>query len=168
MDRQANRLSDHLDANGDLAAPWERFPSYERFAIGWRMGAGEDWMCLWRIFLDTLPFESAIRRSYLNRHPPAPVNWSDTVYRVLHPTADKDEADDVATHRRQELRSLGLIASDAAYPIWLSQQTDVQWPWLQGGDARNDGPIYHTAPAVLVTANSTVAVGRNLAAAGGS
>jgi hypothetical protein len=31
--------------------------------------------------------------------------------------------------RRAALLEQGLIASDAAYPIWLAQQQGVHWPW---------------------------------------
>jgi uncharacterized damage-inducible protein DinB len=34
------RLASLLDANGDLAPPWAKFPNYERGTIGWRMGSG--------------------------------------------------------------------------------------------------------------------------------
>ena len=139
MSYRRGRLAEHLDGAGDLAPPWERFPHYERYTIGWRMGAGEDWLGLWRAFLEGLPPAFEVRLAYLKRHPPAPVNWADHVYRVLHPSAPDaaDEAgegaeDQVEAQRRAELRGLGLIASDAAYPIWLRRQDGVRWPWESG------------------------------------
>ena len=128
-------LSEKLDENGDLTPPWERFPNYERYTIGWRMGEGEDWLSYWHVFLEDLDAAFEVRLAYLKRHPPAPVNWADRVYGVLHPSAkdeeeDGDDAtDQLAVQRRAELLHLGLIASDAAYPIWRSQQQGVRWPW---------------------------------------
>src|SRR5262249_21035808 len=117
------RLPEHLDGNGDLAPPWVQFPTYERYTIGWRMGSGEDWMCMWHAFLEDVGPSYEVRLAYLRRHPPAPVTWADLVYRVLHPQSGKpdrkvgDEAE-----RRAVLRRDGLIASDVAYATWLSQQ----------------------------------------------
>jgi hypothetical protein len=70
-----SRLPEHLDANGDLAPPWERFPTYERYTIGWRMGAGEDWLGLWHVFLKGLESSPEVRLAYLRRHLPAPISW---------------------------------------------------------------------------------------------
>lgn len=130
------RLSEHLDANGDLAPPWEQFPNYERYTIGWRMGGGEDWLCYWSVFLEDLDPAYETRLAYLRRHPPGPVSWAEHVHDVLYPSAD-DDADDtngdqLAAQRRAELLYLGLIASDASYPIWLRQQQGVRWPWESG------------------------------------
>jgi hypothetical protein len=138
MDQQQcsrDRLAEHLDGNGDLPPPWERFPNYERYTIGWRMGAGEDWLSYWHVFLDALAPDFEVRLAYLRRHPPAPVNWADHVYAVLHPSvrdSDNEGDDSGETQRRAELLQLGLIASDAAYPVWLRQQQGVRWPWEYG------------------------------------
>ena len=135
------RLPQHLDACGDLRPPWAEFPTYERYCLGWRMGAGEDWLGLWGIFLEGLATDRGTRLAYLRRHPPAPVNWSESVYRVLNPewggdsdedeTEDEDRGDvpDPIAVRREELRGLGLIASDASYAIWRSRQAETRWPW---------------------------------------
>src|SRR4051812_10758487 len=61
------RLGDHLGKDGDLAPPWEQFPTYERHTIGWRMGAGEDWMGLWRVFVEDLDPAFEVRLAYLKR-----------------------------------------------------------------------------------------------------
>jgi len=127
-------LRDHLDANGDLAPPWVKFPTYERGTIGWRMGAGEDWLSYWWVFVEGLDHES--RFALLRRHRPAPVTWADWVYRFLYPAA-KDEDDEyedaVLAERTAWLRAEGLVASDVAYHTWLLQQpTAVEWPWEQG------------------------------------
>jgi hypothetical protein len=134
------RLPAYLDDNGDLAPPWERFPHYERYTIGWRMGAGEDWLGLWSVFLEGLDPAFEVRLAYLRRHAAAPVTWAKSVHAVLYPPSrdDDDEDDDadadddeerVAQARRTALLQMGLIASDVAYSTWLRQQQGVRWPW---------------------------------------
>lgn len=139
MDRRESnraRLQEHLDAHGDLAPPWERFPDYEHHTIGWRMGHGETWLGMWSVFLDQLAPDLETRIAYLRRHAPAPFTWADSVHRVLHPEdneEDDDDSDDddstVATERRAALLSQGLIASDVAFTTWIAQQEGVRWPW---------------------------------------
>jgi hypothetical protein len=135
MDSKAfyrTRLPEFLDRNGDLAPPWERFPTYERYTIGWRMGAGEDWLCLWAAFLDGLAPDYDTRLAYLRRHPPSPVSWADAVHRVLHPGSphpEREGDEEADADQRAVLLRAGLIASDVAYPTWLSQQQGVRWPW---------------------------------------
>lgn len=128
-----DRLAAELDANGDLTPPWEKFPRYDRYTIGWRMGDGESWLCYWSVFLEDLDPAFDVRLAYLRRHPPAPKNWASRVYHVLYPSAEDDDEDEDSTQatdqRRAELLTLGLVASDAAYPIWLSRQEGVRWPW---------------------------------------
>lgn len=136
------RLPEHLDDRGDLPPPWVEFPTYERYSIGWRMGSGEDWLGLWHVFLQALGDDPEARRAYLERHHPAPLNWSESVYRALHPDWDGDEdededdedAPDPVDVRRAALRAEGLVASDASYAIWRQKQQTVRWPWL---DCRN-------------------------------
>jgi hypothetical protein len=124
------RLPECLDRNGDLAPPWEQFPNYERYTIGWRMGAGEGWLGLWHVFLEDFDPSYEARLAYLRRHPPAPETWADMVHSVLHPSTRDDESEDrIAAERRDTLRRAGLIASDVAYSTWLSQQQGVRWPW---------------------------------------
>ena len=126
------RLSELLDEHGDLTPPWEKFPTYERMTIGWRMGTGEDWAMLFWTFLEELDTDYDIRLAYLNRHAPAPCSWSDSVWNILYPNREKlsepedgfDDDDDP-----DELLALGLIASDIAYPTWLAQQDEITWPW---------------------------------------
>lgn len=122
-------LKEHLDAHGDLAPPWEQFPHYERSTIGWRMGAGEDWLIMWHDFLADLDLTARV--AYLRRHPPAPITWAASVYLVLHSSeeGDDEEADDLASEHRAALLRDGYIASDIAYPTWLKQQDGVVWPW---------------------------------------
>ncbi|WP_019011150.1 hypothetical protein [Deinococcus aquatilis] len=142
------RLQTHLDLNGDLAPPWARFPDYERHTIGWRMGEGEDWIELWSAFLEQLPQDHDTRTAYLQRHPPAPVSWADTVHHVLFPLEqgddnDSDEDDLNRVQRRTALLEQGLIASDIAYSTWLGQQTRVCWPW-EHNETPEDAARYST------------------------
>jgi hypothetical protein len=126
------RLPEFLDGNGDLAPPWERFPGYERYTIGWRMGAGEDWLCLWHVFLEDLDPAFDARLAYLRRHPPAPVTWADWVHCVLYSSSrevEREDEEEAAAERRTALQQAGLIASDVAYSTWLSQQQGVRCPW---------------------------------------
>jgi hypothetical protein len=139
------RLGEQVDARGDLAPPWERFPTYERHTIGWRMGAGEDWMMLWSVFLEELPADRASRVAYLKRHAPAPASWADTIHHVLHPTAQRGEDDPtLASERRRALLDEGLIASDVAFATWLGQQTEMHWPWERDGAAPEQAARYRT------------------------
>lgn len=137
-----SRLHQHLDAHGDIAPPWERFPDYERYTIGWRMGSGEDWLGMWGVFLEQLAPDRETRIAYLRRHPPAPITWAEAVHKVLHPTDDRaadedgdeedggDEEDPIAAaSRRSALLEQGLIAVDVSFTIWLGQQDGVRWPW---------------------------------------
>jgi hypothetical protein len=127
------RLPEYLDDSGDLAPPWERFPDYERYSLGWRMGAGEDWLGLWHVFLEQLDAAFEARLAYLRRHPPAPFTWADAVSDALHSSPSDEKSDDedatIAKDRRGALLEKGLIASDVAYPTWLRQQQGVRWPW---------------------------------------
>lgn len=122
----------------DLAPPWARFPTYERYTIGWRMGAGEDYLVRWWAFVTTLPADEASRRAYLRRHPPAPFTWAERVAQVLRPRAtddgdrdgDDDGSDVEAAHaRRIALAADGLIAEDVAYRTWRATQAELAWPW---------------------------------------
>lgn len=141
-----SRLHQFLDGNGDLAPPWERFPTYERYTIGWRMGSGEDWLGLWHVFLEDFEPAFEARLAYLRRHPPAPVTWADAVHGVLYPSSGDEERDDdeeAAAERRDALQGAGLIASDVAYSTWLSQQQGVRWPW-ESTEAPEEAARYWT------------------------
>jgi hypothetical protein len=121
------RLHEHLDAQGDLAPPWEAFPNYERYTIGWRMGRGEDWLCFWWVFLESLGPDRDGRLAYLRRHAPAPCCWSDNVWSVLHPSEAHDT--EILESQRAWLREQGLIAPDVAYATWRKAQKTLSWPW---------------------------------------
>lgn len=144
-------LPEHLDERGDLAPPWEQFPSYERYTIGWRMGAGESWLSMWHVFLERIEPVFEARLAYLRRHAVAPISWASAVYSVLYPSArdedeeregEEEEGGDAdggggALQRREELLRLGLIASDVAYSTWLRQQQGVRWPWTYSESPEN-------------------------------
>lgn len=122
------RLPALLDANGDLAPPWQRFPTYERYCLGWRMGGGEDWLGLWHVFLDSLPRDEETRRRYLARHRPAPMTWAGVVQSVLAPGLQGDDREPEVPVVEALFRD-GFIAVDAAYETWLSQQKELRFPW---------------------------------------
>lgn len=138
-DYYEKHLAEHLDPQGDLAPPWEAYPDYERYTIGWRMGSGESWLGFMNEFLDKhLPTDFDTRLAYLKRHAKAPYSWSDWVFDILHPdVVDEDDEDDDdgekarqrTEQRRVELADMGLIASDVAYFTWRAKQDSVHWPW---------------------------------------
>lgn len=145
------RLPAHLE-HGDLAPPWEKFPHYERHTMGWRMGAGEDWLGLWHVFVEQLGPDPEARVAYLERHPPAPATWADAIVRLLDPpTVDHDEDDEddadsfqrTVEERRPALYARGLIASDIAFTTWHAQQSRVIWPW-EGSDTPEHAARYAT------------------------
>jgi hypothetical protein len=91
-------------------------------------------MGYWHVFLDDLDPAFEVRLAYLRRHPPAPMSWGDWVYRILHSQAFQREEDvwkraQMTAQSRGHLLALGLITSDAAYPIWLGKRKEVRWPW---------------------------------------
>jgi hypothetical protein len=137
MKDKGARLEANRDAHGDLAPPWEEFPTYERYSMGWRMGSGEDWLRLWHVFLEELEDRDA-RLAYLRRHAPAPFNWANAVANVI--SEDEGEEDGEADGEEDEdidydaLLAEGLIASDIAYPTWLAKQRGVVWPWSYADD----------------------------------
>ncbi|MFZ6875171.1 hypothetical protein ACO0LF_24155 [Undibacterium sp. Di27W] len=129
QNNQVTYLAD-LDVHGDIAPPWEKFPDYDRYTIGWRMGAGETWLKKWKSFIRQMPDEFELRLAYLKRHPAAPYSWADFVQDTLHPMYKAEHAEDDRDQAYLKgLQELGLIASDIAYPTWLAQQDRVAWPW---------------------------------------
>lgn len=124
-------LPQHLDAQGDLAPPWEKCPTAPRWHIFWRMYPGENWLELWSAFHEQLPRDRQCRVDFLRRHPPAPANWSDFVYAFLNPTESEEDFLRPAeqARRRALLLERGFIANDVAYTTWLRQQKEVALPW---------------------------------------
>lgn len=125
---------------GDVAPPWARFPEIIHGSIGWRMGAGEDWICAWADFLDDLPGDREQRLAYLRRHPPAPRNWADTAVWVVEPGLRGD--DDAVVERREavqrELEQAGVIADDVAIVAWLARNDPPEAPWRAGVSLANE------------------------------
>ena len=112
-DYYERELKEHMNTRGDVAPPWVKYPHYERFTIGWRMGGGEDHLHLWGHYLKTLGDEDA-RLRHLRRHGLAPMNWSASVLSALRP-ALYGELDEGADATRELLAlELGLAASDVA------------------------------------------------------
>ncbi len=127
------RLPEHLDEQGDLAPPWEKFPAYERYTIGWRMGYGEDWLGLWSAFLEGLTTIEE-RWAYLERHRPAPLSWANSVWNTLH--VGSEPVHDLEPMQLQMLYEQSLVGLDVAYQTWSAQQSESPWhPWTH-----NDTP----------------------------
>lgn len=126
MDFYDKNLDAQLDARGDLAPPWEKFPCLERYTIGWRMGAGESWLCYVWAFLQRLGEHPALRQAWLERHPPGPITWADWIADVLGEPSDDPAAAAEAMLRRK------LVADDAAFSIYRSQEDPGAWPWQHG------------------------------------
>lgn len=114
----------------EMVPPWEAFPTYERYSMGWRMGGGEDYFHEWWNFLETLTDDYDTRRAYLSRHRPAPINWADLMLQVLYPEKKWDENSDSYAAERLKLIEQGAIVYDAAYQTWLEQQSEIVLPWL--------------------------------------
>lgn len=111
-DHYRAQLPEYLDGNGDLAPPWARFPNQDNYSIFWRMGSGEDWMLMWRVFLDGLAPDFATRLAYLRRHPPAPAAWSCWIEHTLEPHPEGTLKQD-SPESLSRLSELGLIVPDS-------------------------------------------------------
>ncbi len=118
-----------MSKNADMVPPWEQFPTYERYTIGWRMGAGEDYIYKWRNFINDLPDDYETRLGYFKRHRPAPLTWCDMVLHFLYPGIELDREFGCSQAEIQKLTNLNLIEVDAAYQTWLSNQSEIVWPW---------------------------------------
>jgi hypothetical protein len=119
-----------LNENDSMVPPWEKFPTYERYTIGWRMGHGEDYFYDWHIFIERLSNDYDTRLNYLKSHRPAPLNWCDHVFRVLYPENKSKQKFGGSSAETIKLLNLGLIEHDVAYNTWLQQQTHLGWSWL--------------------------------------
>lgn len=111
----------------EMKPPWETFPTYERYTIGWRMGAGESYLYDWSDHVRSLPSDLQSRLHYLQQHRPAPLSWSDAVWSVLYPEREQREAPDALTI--EDLLDLELVAHDAAYHTWLARPDEPRHPW---------------------------------------
>ncbi len=129
MGNEGQDSGDYADESADIPPPWQQFPTYERYSIGWRMGVGEECLIVWHAFLDTLD-STDLREAYLRRHDPAPVSWAGVVYEVLHPSEPDywDSAAGVRKARVAEVVALGFARSDAAFHSWQKSEPDYR-PW---------------------------------------
>ena len=129
-------IARELDARGDLAPPWARFPDYTRTTIGWRMGYGEDWMHMWHRWLRRLP-DVAAKRAYLLRHRLAPRTWANLVHMILEPDDFQSQLPDAIV---EAMIRDGLVADDVAFDSWVAQETaaggTIPAPW----SARMESP----------------------------
>ncbi len=126
----AQELKHHLNTHVDVAPPWTKYPTYERYTIGWRMGGGEDYIHLWHAYVGTLDSRDALL-THLRRHGPAPMTWGDMIGWQLNPDADHGEPPPMP-----ELVDLGLVASDAALDqfagsIARGDQREPVWSWSE-------------------------------------
>ena len=138
-----DRMNAARDENGDLAPPWAKYPTFERYCIGWRMGGGEDWVDMWWEFIGTLPTDQESRATYLRRHPPAPRSWADIAWMCLHGEGEGDEGEAEAQRRMNVLLQEGLVADDAAFQAW-SEQEAVGDPWRWHGETAEEAVRYNT------------------------
>jgi hypothetical protein len=121
--RIEERLNHRLAISKELEPPWVRFPGIEQGSIGWRMGAGEDWLVLFWHFVRTRLEGASGLVGYLHRHPPAPRRWHDTLVDLL---ASLDGVNGADPHERARLSSVvhseGLTGDDAAYPVFVRNE----------------------------------------------
>lgn len=113
----------------DMIPPWEQFPTYERYTIGWRMGTGEDYLHNWYAFVEMLPNDYDARLDYLKRHRPAPLSWGNIILAVLYPESESDQQFGCTQKELLRLLGLGLVEHDVAYRTWLNKQIEIVWPW---------------------------------------
>jgi arsenate reductase len=73
-ERLDRAVADELAAKGTLAPPWVRHPDIPRYSIGWRMGAGEWYLWMWRHWWSRQ--DDAGRAAYRARWT-TPEEWSD-------------------------------------------------------------------------------------------
>ena len=111
-----------------MMPPWEAFPTYERYTIGWRMGSGEQYLHDWYDFLKTIPANFESRLAYLKHHRPAPLNWGNMVYHTLYPNSQQKYDADCKSHIQNFLK-LEIVEYDAAYQTWHNKQQKLVWPW---------------------------------------
>jgi hypothetical protein len=129
----------------DLTPPWEKYPTYERYTIGWRMGAGEDYLYQWGKAVKSMPEDYETRLRFLQGYRPAPLTWIDFVFNVLYPQADSVSASEKTFSEKeiQKYRELGLIDYDAAYQTWIGKEQQMIWPW-QENETPEDAARYDT------------------------
>ncbi len=107
----------------ELEPPWARYPWIELGSIGWRMGSGEGYLMEWHDYVQVACPTVDAAVDYLHRHPPAPRTWNRWVAhwlaRVGGVASDEDEDEDQATPWEVRVEEEGLVAEDAAYPVFI-------------------------------------------------
>jgi hypothetical protein len=68
---------------------WLKYPEIPRYAIGWRMGAGEDYSCKFSEWWEAL--SSEVKQEYQNFYP-EPVGWRGWYVEEDWDEAGKEEA----------------------------------------------------------------------------
>lgn len=66
-------LQKELQEHDPPRPPWVRYPDIPRFSIGWRMGAGEEYGCVLRLWKEGRSRDELL--DYLRRFAPIPVSW---------------------------------------------------------------------------------------------
>lgn len=126
-----------------MKPPWEAFPTYERYTIGWRMGPGESYLYDWADHVRSIPEDFQARLDYLRSHRPAPLSWSGLVLRTLY--VQDEERQEVNPSTLAWLLELKLVEHDAAYQTWLLQQDAALYPWdIFGGESPEVAARYST------------------------
>lgn len=130
-------LAENLDAHGDLAPPWARFPEISAGSLGWRMGPGEGWKWAWWDWVQKLPDDRETRLAYLRRHPPAPRPWASSAMAVVDPTYREDDESTESGNARwtaleATLEREGMVGDDVAFAAWLARNPKPEAPWTSG------------------------------------
>jgi hypothetical protein len=122
----------------ELEPPWAAYPWIPLGSIGWRMGSGEGYMIEWGEAVRCSTVDQALE--YLQRHPPAPHSWRRWIASWLARIGvedseiddDEDDDDDEATSWDERVEEEGLIAEDAAYPVFVRnalREGGMTVPW---------------------------------------
>jgi hypothetical protein len=70
-------IESEMTPQGDLLPVWIRYPQIPRYSIGWRMGAGKNYMWAWDAWADRMQREQLV--AYFKRYLPIPYDWIDWV-----------------------------------------------------------------------------------------
>ena len=69
------------NGEGQMKPPWQAYPTYSRYSLGWRMGVGEDyWVQFWDWFSCALSDEQ--RAAFIADYP-EPDGWEGCYQRML-------------------------------------------------------------------------------------
>jgi len=102
-------------------------------------------MIVWNEYIKTLPRDYDARLAFLKSHPPAPLNWCDTILSLLHPNEKPTKLNGCTSSEVEELLKLGLVDHDVAFKTWHSKQSVIAWPWLMPlGDTPEEAVRYGT------------------------